>query len=530
MPPPVRLLFLVPRRALRRFCALILLLVVLFPLLMLSGHRFSLGGSINQQINNEKGEFQPPLICAKQKAQFEFWGHTGCGKLREMALRERVACIDPITGVPMSKQWEKVPYFYPIQIFQFGLGHYNMNRTGKMAVVRRLAKKVSVRRAVGAHSEGRRAHANDGNGTITLDADESVQVKLFHWLPILLFSLETRRIDSEFVLKLERRRNEGEPRAMALIFRHSERKGCVWKDELRKAFPISVVFNIGPNSTMRWLDFVIDIRVSAAKALNVFCEGRNKFTKRELCQRQNATAAEFLPRELLFRGPCRVRIHSLRQQSNAHSEMFHKVVHWMLSRQDERGGWPVPISRTITEAHHRLVLPVGWQSAMAQGLALSFLTRAYTLAKVGERDLYMKAAQKALDLFEVPVEKGGVLSNICGLPWFEEYPTLPGTGVLNGFMSQALFLRGLDSLRHLLHLFDGGWWSLYDLRHIHLDSPPNLASQDYHLLHVSQLRWMYSITGDPYLEETAERWEGYAKTKCKSETSKIGWRQQLTTR
>uniref|UniRef100_A0A183CAR4 Heparosan-N-sulfate-glucuronate 5-epimerase n=1 Tax=Globodera pallida TaxID=36090 RepID=A0A183CAR4_GLOPA len=409
----------------------------------------------------------------------------------------------------MSKQWEKVPYFYPIQIFQFGLGHYNMNRTGKMAVVRPLAKKVIVRGGAGAHSEGRRAHANDGNGTITLDADESVQVKLFHWLPILLFSLETRRIDSEFVLKLERRRKEGGSSAMALIFRHSERKGCVWKDELRKAFPISVVFNIGPNPTKRWVDLVIDTRVSAAKALNVF-----------------STAAEFLPRELLFRGPCRVRIHSLRQQSSAHSEMFHKVVRWMLSRQDERGGWPVPISRTITEAHHRLVLPVGWQSAMAQGLALSFLTRAYTLAKVGERDLYMEAAQKALDLFEVPVEKGGVLSNICGLPWFEEYPTLPGTGVLNGFMyalfglfdfalyskrSQALFLRGLDSLRHLLHLFDSGRWSLYDLRHIHLDSSPNLASQDYHLLHVSQLRWMYSITGDPYLEETAERWEGYAK-------------------
>ncbi|VDO30291.1 unnamed protein product [Heligmosomoides polygyrus] len=39
--------------------------------------------------------------------------------------RERVRCISAETGIPMSTQWNATPYYYPIQIAQYGLQHYS---------------------------------------------------------------------------------------------------------------------------------------------------------------------------------------------------------------------------------------------------------------------------------------------------------------------------------------------------------------------------------------------------------------------
>lgn len=39
--------------------------------------------------------------------------------------RDRVKCMDGSTGLPMSCQWSSRPYFYPVQIAQFGLQHYS---------------------------------------------------------------------------------------------------------------------------------------------------------------------------------------------------------------------------------------------------------------------------------------------------------------------------------------------------------------------------------------------------------------------
>lgn len=118
-----------------------------------------------------------------------------------------------------------------------------------------------------------------------------------------------------------------------------------------------------------------------------------------------------------------------------------------------------------------------------------------------------------------------------GHPWFEEYPTTPGTYVLNGFLysliglydfaqvsnsqlgendSAALFSIGLESLRILLPLFDTGSGTFYDLRHLGLKTAPNLARWDYHSVHIYLLKWLYIITKDEFFNETANRWASYA--------------------
>lgn len=124
-----------------------------------------------------------------------------------------------------------------------------------------------------------------------------------------------------------------------------------------------------------------------------------------------------------------------------------------------------------------------------------------------------------------------MLNRLFEHEWFEEYPTTPGTYVLNGFMysliglydlSQTiarqsdandpftLFSVGVKSLRVFLPLFDTGSGSLYDLRHVGLRTAPNLARWDYHSVHIYLLKWLYIITKDEYLNDTASRWAAYA--------------------
>ena len=40
--------------------------------------------------------------------------------------RTRVKCVSGIENVPVSSQWNPKGHFYPIQIAQYGLSHYNM--------------------------------------------------------------------------------------------------------------------------------------------------------------------------------------------------------------------------------------------------------------------------------------------------------------------------------------------------------------------------------------------------------------------
>ena len=43
----------------------------------------------------------------------------------QVETRDRVKCVSAIEGVPISTQWSRQGYFYPIQIAQFGLSHYS---------------------------------------------------------------------------------------------------------------------------------------------------------------------------------------------------------------------------------------------------------------------------------------------------------------------------------------------------------------------------------------------------------------------
>lgn len=240
----------------------------------------------------------------------------------------------------------------------------------------------------------------------------------------------------------------------------------------------------------------------------------------------------------------KIRVHSiivhgagfldnLTLSTTSHMAQFFDAARWLAENQDSQGGWPILVTRKL--AGGELILPPGWYSAMAQGQAMSMLVRAYH--RTGDQN-YLTSALAATKLFRVRSEDHGIMTMFEGkYPWYEEYPTVPSSFVLNGFIysllglydlkticplrrpgplcrdAKLLYDDGMVSLKKLLPFYDSGSGSIYDLRHFTLGSSPNLARWDYHATHINQLLLLATIDSDPIFKRTAERWKGYMKGK-----------------
>lgn len=190
----------------------------------------------------------------------------------------------------------------------------------------------------------------------------------------------------------------------------------------------------------------------------------------------------------------------------------------------------VHVTRKLSNGE--LVLHPGWYSAMAQGQAMSLLTRMF---RATNNQVYLNAAIKAVRLFGKNSSENGVRTFFMDkFIWFEEYPTTPSSYVLNGFIyslvglydlsqtcpmasstecwkSVELFKSGMESLKELLPLFDTGSGTIYDLRHFSLKVAPNIARWDYHTTHINQLLHLNTVFNDLHLQTTAKRWISYMK-------------------
>ena len=188
---------------------------------------------------------------------------------------------------------------------------------------------------------------------------------------------------------------------------------------------------------------------------------------------------------------------------------------YLIGHQRDDGAWPHGMPMP-----HTYVLDPPWLSSMAQGEAASLLVRIHR--ETGE-DRYAEAAERALQPFRRPVSEGGVLADLDGGPFFEEYPTDPPSYVLNGGIysmwgsydvgvalgsKQATdeWDRSVDALARNLHRWDTGFWSRYDL---YPHPVPNIASSAYHALHTAQLQAMQLVSSRPEFAEMAERFSEY---------------------
>lgn len=166
-----------------------------------------------------------------------------------------------------------------------------------------------------------------------------------------------------------------------------------------------------------------------------------------------------------------------------------------------------------------------WYSALAQGEAVSVLTRAYLLTK---DDSYLNLAEDAIKPFYVDVSKGGLLNYFHSNPVYEEYPSgIKTVAVLNGFIfslfglydlqlispdsdAKELFQKGISSIKNLLPFYDTGYWARYYL----FDYPKEyVASFTYISIMYEQLKVLYYLTDEKIFLDYSKRWENYTKRK-----------------
>ncbi|NXO27614.1 GLCE epimerase, partial [Cisticola juncidis] len=421
-------------------------------------------------------------------------------------LRDRVKCISGVEGVPLSTQWGPQGYFYPIQIAQYGLSHYSKNLTEK-------PPHVEVYETGG---DGTGNGNGDGNGEWTVpkgcslatvwDQSRLTSVKQFSCPESSEgVSLEINNAQDfiiSFDLKLQ---GNG---SVSVVLETTERGApftvhYVSSTQLIALRDRDISYGVGARAA--WSTLTRDLLTDLRKGVG-------------LSNTKAVRQTKILPRRVLrlvARG--RGFLDNVTVSATAHMAAFFAASHWLLRNQDERGGWPIMVTRKLGEGFK--ALEPGWYSAMAQGQAMSTLVRAYALTK---EPAFLGAALRATAPFKLPAERGGVKAVFMERhEWYEEYPTSPSSFVLNGFMYALIGLydlketaggqRGAASLKPMLPLFDTGSGSVYDLRHFMLGTAPNLARWDYHTTHINQLQLLGSVDDAPVFKEFVKRWKSYLR-------------------
>lgn len=279
----------------------------------------------------------------------------------------------------------------------------------------------------------------------------------------------------------------------------------------------NIYYGIGLDKNKKWIHITRNILVDFRKGLTYKFSKNKKSTKKHSAK---ITAISFHGQGQLS---------NVTLSSSAHLDHFYDAANWLVRHQDDQGGWPIMVKRNLIP--NILELQPGWYSAMAQGQAMSLLARAYLKSK---NIKYLQSALKGVRPFEVSSSQGGVKARFVNTyDWYEEYPTTPGSFVLNGFIysllglydlkevaspedrvtAEKLYFEGLKSLKAMLLMFDTGSGTFYDLRHITLGISPNRARWDYHTTHVNQLLTLSIIDDDPIFLNTAKRWTDYMKGK-----------------
>ncbi|MFH4978805.1 hypothetical protein AB6A40_005514 [Gnathostoma spinigerum] len=493
---------------------------VYFPFDKFLKKRFDISGKHSKNISKNRTVFEWSTSYAKirlpDSAPYDPFGAFGHFAQYSVETRDRVRCINGKFGVPMSVQWQAEPYFYPIQIAQYALQHYSRNKTGgsewRISVGNsqsdwnihdNVRLSITFSHDLATFVTSLKAKGLSGSAELRLNSDTSLNIVSFKWMPqgLASFTVRVRLVEFQSDVLLN------------YILKNDSR--CVWFDPKASATSYNYALDYQPISS-DWNYIVRDILVDTGRAISSTSSPKHKLSSQP-------HPGDISLVSITFRG--NLSLYGLQQRSSAHMDHFFTGAEWLLSNQDSRGGWPVPAERSI--ADKRLILKAGWHSAMAQGHALSVLTRAYGVTK---DEKFLQSAARALALFRTPVSEGGIRNELFGHAWYEEYPTTPGTYVLNGFMysliglydfmsvnheqsveAEKLFKDGLSSLIKFLPLFDTGSGSIYDLRHIGLQTAPNLARWDYHAVHIYLLKWLFNLTKRKELDDVAVRWISYAK-------------------
>ncbi|KAK5915654.1 hypothetical protein CesoFtcFv8_001226 [Champsocephalus esox] len=454
---------------------------------------FEVYGKVVQYDGYDRFEFQHSY--SKVYAQREPYHPDGVFMSFEgynVEVRDRVKCISGVEGVPLSTQWGPQGYFYAIQIAQYGLSHYSKNLTERPpprggCILSRVHDKTRA-------SSVRQFSAPESS--------EGVSLQLGNPKDFIL-SLDIKFVSNGSVSVILETTEKGAPFTIHYV---TNTQLIAFKDR-------EITYGVGPRTA--WSTLTRDLLTDLRKGVG-------------LSNTKAVKATKIMPRRvvrLVLHG--RGFVDNVTISTTAHMAAFFAASDWLVRNQDERGGWPIMVTRKLGEGFRPL--EPGWYSAMAQGQAMSTLVRAFLLTR---EQGYLSAALRAVGPYKVPSAQHGVKAVFMNkYDWYEEYPTTPSSFVLNGFIysllglhdltetageklgreAGQLFSRGMDSLKAMLPLFDTGSGSIYDLRHFMLATAPNLARWDYHTTHINQLQLLASIDNAPVFKDVVKRWKNYLK-------------------
>lgn len=166
-----------------------------------------------------------------------------------------------------------------------------------------------------------------------------------------------------------------------------------------------------------------------------------------------------------------------------------------------------------------------WPSCLGQAKGISVLCRAYDITK---DEKYLSAALEAMQAYFVNKDKGGVRVFLEDDFFWEEYPTINDSIVLNGHifaiwslydLIQVLefkkeyvneyakileaYLQSLNILKRNYLRWDVKYWTKYDVWEDHY----NVSSLFYHKLHIKQFKILALISKDDFFNDVSERWK-----------------------
>lgn len=214
----------------------------------------------------------------------------------------------------------------------------------------------------------------------------------------------------------------------------------------------------------------------------------------------------------------------IESHDDSRRQKFLQIADWLIANLEENaGGYKVWMHHFDFE--YRTPLRAPWYSGLAQGQGISVLARAHQATGDAK---YLDAARAAFQCMLAHVDVGGVIyPDDRGLRWIEEYIVSPPTHILNGFfwalwgvydlalltndkVAWQVWQESLETLRANLHVYDTGYWSLYEQSGTRMRM---MASPFYHRLHIVQLRVMAKLTGEAVFQEYADRWQRYLENR-----------------
>jgi hypothetical protein len=174
-----------------------------------------------------------------------------------------------------------------------------------------------------------------------------------------------------------------------------------------------------------------------------------------------------------------------------------RMADWLVDHQKTDGRWLYTFAFGSQ--------PVPWWSGMAQGQGISLLLRTYQAT--GD-EAYLDAARRAFAALARPIARAGTIAIDGGDQWIEEYLPPYSTHTLNGFLfalegvrelslvtgdagPTSLYVAGIKTLHDFIPQFASRSWSFYNL-----GGGKHLASLNYHLIHIQELRHFGLLEGD----------------------------------